>query len=113
MEHFSMNRPPYPAQRREVPPEAMLPGFLPWYYGAVPARPAAPPTPAPPVNPGGVQRLAYTVKEAAAALGVSPRTVYDLIHSSGFPCLRVGGRWKIPVEMLAEWVRQQAGGGGL
>ncbi len=54
--------------------------------------------------------LTYNVTEAAEALGVSRRTMYNLIHSQGFPTLRVGGRRLISRELLAGWVREQAGG---
>lgn len=54
--------------------------------------------------------LAYSVTEAAAALGISRRTMYDLLHQEGFPTLKVGGRRLISRELLAEWVRVQAGG---
>ena len=97
-----------------APPEGTPPG-VPVWYGCPPPWPSAapaytPPPPEPP-PPGGVRKLTYTVKEAAEALGVSVQSVYDLIHSDGFPALRVGGRWKISAELLAEWVRAQAGGG--
>lgn len=54
--------------------------------------------------------LTYNVTEAAEALGVSRRTMYDLLHKEGFPTLKVGGRRLISRELLAEWVRVQAGG---
>lgn len=54
--------------------------------------------------------LTYSVTEAAEALGVSRRTMYDLLHKEGFPTLKVGGRRLISRELLAEWVRVQAGG---
>lgn len=54
--------------------------------------------------------LTYTVKEAAEALGISRRSMYDLLHEEGFPTLKVGGRRLISRELLAEWVRTQAGG---
>lgn len=65
-----------------------------------------------PAGAGGVQRLTYNVKEAAAALGISTRSMYDLINQEGFPTVKLGGRRLISVELLAEWVRAQAGGGG-
>lgn len=74
----------------------------------------APEAPAPvPTGANGIQRLTYNVKEAAAALGISTRSMYDLINREGFPTVKVGGRRLISVELLAEWVRQQAGGGAL
>lgn len=108
--------PPSPEQR-SFPPEGMPPGpppawcgWPPPWYGAAPAH--ASPSPMLPEIPGGVRKLTYSVNEAAEALGVCRQTVYDLIHSSSFPALKVGGRWKISAELLAEWVRAQAGGGG-
>lgn len=56
--------------------------------------------------------LTYSVKEAAAALGISRRSMYNLIHQEGFPTLMVGGRRLISRELLAEWVRNQAKQGG-
>ncbi|MDE6590211.1 MAG: helix-turn-helix domain-containing protein, partial [Oscillospiraceae bacterium] len=49
-----------------------------------------------------------SVTEAAAALGISRRSMYDLIHREDFPTLRVGGRRLISKELLAEWVKNQA-----
>lgn len=54
--------------------------------------------------------LVYNVTEAAEALGISRRSMYDLIHREGFPTLKVGSRRLISRELLAEWVRAQAGG---
>lgn len=60
----------------------------------------------------GPGKLAYSVTEAAEALGVSRNGVYDLIHREGFPSLPVGGRRLISAELLREWVRDQARKGG-
>lgn len=54
--------------------------------------------------------LTYSVTEAAQALGVSRRTMYDLINREDFPTLKVGSRRLISRELLAAWVREQAGG---
>ena len=54
--------------------------------------------------------LTYSVTEAAEALGISRRSMYNLLHQEGFPTLMVGGRRLISRELLAEWVREQAGG---
>lgn len=53
--------------------------------------------------------LVYSVAEAARALGISRPTMYSLIHREGFPTLKVGNRRLISKELLAEWVRTQAG----
>lgn len=54
--------------------------------------------------------LTYSVTEAAEALGISRPTMYQLIHAEGFPTLKIGGRVLISKELLAEWVKKQAGG---
>lgn len=54
--------------------------------------------------------LTYNVTEAAAALGVSRRTMYELINRKDFPTLKIGGRRLVSRELLAEWVRVQADG---
>lgn len=54
--------------------------------------------------------LTYSVTEAAEALGISRRSMYDLINRADFPTLKVGGRRLISKELLAEWVKAQAGG---
>lgn len=78
------------------------------------ARRQLPPPQAPaPVLPGGVPKLTYSVEEAAEALGVSRSLVYRLIHQSGFPPVKLRGRRLISAELLAEWVRLQAGGAAL
>lgn len=56
--------------------------------------------------------LTYSVTEAAAALGISRRAMYDLLHREDFPTLKVGGRRLISRELLAEWVKTQAKQGG-
>lgn len=103
----------YPAQRSYAQ-EALPPGF-PWWFYVPPAAPAPPPVQSPvqsPAIPGAVPKLAYSVEEAAEALGVSRALVYQLIHQSGFPSVKLRGRRLISAELLAEWVRAQAGGGG-
>ena len=56
-----------------------------------------------------VEKLTYSVTEAAEALGVSRPTMYELLHREGFPSLKVGNRVLISRKRLAEWVDQQAG----
>lgn len=101
-------------QRRDVPPQAG-PVVYPWQYYAAPAPqwsapagPPAAPAQAPALPGGGVQKLAYSVDEAAQALGVSRSSVYNMIHMSGFPSMKIRGRRLIAAELLAEWVRRQA-----
>jgi excisionase family DNA binding protein len=60
-------------------------------------RPAAPEAPA-------VPRLALTVPEAAAAVGVSPRLVWGALSAGELRGVRVGRRRLILVEQLRAWL---------
>jgi len=44
-------------------------------------------------------------------LGVSPSSGYELMHTSGFPVLRVGNRMVVPKEKFRAWVEQHTAGG--
>lgn len=57
------------------------------------------------------EKMAVSVTEAAALLGVSRPTVYQLMRRADFPAFRVGARCLISREGLARWVDEQAGGG--
>ena len=46
----------------------------------------------------------------AQMLGVSPSSGYELMHTSGFPVLRVGSRMIVPKEKFIQWVEQNAAG---
>ena len=52
------------------------------------------------------ERLALSVGEAAASLGVSERLMRTLLPA--VPHIRLGSRVLIPVSMLDEWLRKQA-----
>ena len=56
-------------------------------------------------------KLAFTIPEAADAIGISDRKLRDLIHVEGFPAVRLGGRIVIPVDPLRDWLRAQAESG--
>lgn len=58
---------------------------------------------------GRPSELVYTAAEAAAVLKVSEPTMLDLCNSEGFPSFKVGRRWYISCEALAEWVLERAG----
>lgn len=56
-----------------------------------------------------MEKLAFTISEAARAAGVSRPTVYRWIRIPGFPVARIGGCTRIPVEAFRRWINQQAG----
>lgn len=55
------------------------------------------------------EKLAYNSKEAAAALGISLPTFYELSSRADFPCIRVGRRVLVPVDGLRAWLMREAG----
>jgi excisionase family DNA binding protein len=55
-----------------------------------------------------MQQLAYNIAQAAEAACVSEPTMRKLVNTDGFPALRVGRRWVIPVESFNAWLVQQA-----
>ena len=58
------------------------------------------------------EKLALDVTEAAALLGVSRPTMYDILNREDFhAAFYVGRRRKISREGLSEWVRKQTEGG--
>ncbi len=82
------------------------------FLGAVAAAAAQPGEGAPPIavsspaaKPTGAERLALSVDEAAAALGVDRRTVYAAVHSGELPGRRLGRRIVIGRDVLAAWFR--------
>lgn len=55
------------------------------------------------------EKLTLSVTEAAEALGISRRSMYELLNCDDFPAaLKIGRRRLISTELLAEWVRTQA-----
>jgi excisionase family DNA binding protein len=55
----------------------------------------------------GVQRLALSVAEAAAALGVSKDAVYDAVRCHELPAIRIRRRILIPVAALEQLLAQK------
>lgn len=54
------------------------------------------------------EKLALSVTETAALLGVSRPTVYELLNRDDFPSFRIGSRRVISRAGLERWVEQQA-----
>lgn len=56
------------------------------------------------------QPLTLSVREAAAHLGVSRNTVYDLIRADALPHLRIGNRLRVPTQPLRDWIAARTEG---
>lgn len=69
-----------------------------------------PTTPAPMLTNANadVPRLALRARDAAKAIGVSERTLFDLTRR-GLPCVRLDRAILYPVDALRAWLAAQAG----
>jgi len=45
-----------------------------------------------------------TTREAAERLGISTKTVVDLIYAEGLPAVRIRRQWRIPRAEFESWV---------
>jgi excisionase family DNA binding protein len=50
-------------------------------------------------------KLAYSLEETAALLGVHPNTVKKYVKSGELPSRRLGDRWLVPADGLRDWLR--------
>ena len=55
-----------------------------------------------------VEKIAYSVTEAAEAIGVGRSTMYEYINRADFPAFKVGGRVYVDVAGLREWSSRMA-----
>ena len=54
--------------------------------------------------------LFLNASQVAKVLGISPSSSYALLHSKGFPTLRIGGRMVVPRDQFIAWVEKHTGG---
>ena len=48
--------------------------------------------------------MMLNVVQVAAVLGISRAGAYELVHSEGFPALKIGSRIVVPKGRLREWI---------
>jgi len=65
----------------------------------------APTAPAP--QTVNVEPLAYSIRQCAAAIGVSERQIYVLAERDGLPTIKIGGRRLVRVADLRAWLAAQ------
>ena len=53
--------------------------------------------------------LMLNVVQVASVLGISRAGAYELVHSEGFPALKIGSRIVVPKDKLREWIDANAG----
>ena len=56
--------------------------------------------------------LFLNAKMVAQVLGIAPSSVYELMHESSFPVLKICSRMVVPKEKFIEWVERNTGGDG-
>lgn len=54
-------------------------------------------------------KMAYSITEMAAALGIGRNKAHELAKEPGFPIITLGRRKVIPVRALDEWLERKAG----
>lgn len=54
------------------------------------------------------QKPTLTLEEAGKILGAGMNTMYELVRTPDFPCLKVGKQWMVLHQGLYEWMKQQA-----
>ena len=55
-----------------------------------------------------IEKLCYSVANAAIAMDLCETEVRNLVHSEDFPAFRLGRRILISRDGLKEWVKEQA-----
>ena len=53
--------------------------------------------------------LMLRAEDVAKVLGISRAGAYELMHSKGFPTLRIGKRMMVNTQKLFEWVNENSG----
>lgn len=48
-----------------------------------------------------------TVKEVQQYLRISEKSAYQLLKSKGFPCIKIGGTYRVDKAKLIKWVNEQ------
>ena len=51
--------------------------------------------------------LALSAEDVSQVLGISRANAYALMHSKGFPTLKIGKRMSVPKDKLIEWMEKQ------
>ncbi|HEU5430482.1 MAG TPA: helix-turn-helix domain-containing protein [Thermomicrobiales bacterium] len=54
-------------------------------------------------------KLAYSIKEAAQALGIHTDLAYRMAQSGELPAVKLGARWLVPIAALEQWLVERAG----
>ena len=50
-----------------------------------------------------------TVKDINKYFHISINAAYNIIHSKGFPAIRIGNSFRVPRSVFIQWLKTQAG----
>ncbi len=53
-----------------------------------------------------MEKLTYSVAEAAAVLGISKSYAYQMVKEQRLPVLAIGSRRVIPIRQLEQWLEE-------
>lgn len=55
------------------------------------------------------EKMILTIEDLMRLLGIGRNKAYALMHSSGFPCMRVGRTYFITKKNLLKWLENNTG----
>ena len=55
--------------------------------------------------------LFLNAETVSKVLGISPASIYELMHEPDFPVLRIGNRMVVPKGKFIRWVEEKTAGG--
>jgi len=58
-----------------------------------------------------MEKSTISVQELSAYMGISLAKAYELVKQPGFPVLRIGTRFLIPVDSFNTWLNRKIEGG--
>ena len=53
-------------------------------------------------------KLTISISELSQYLGIGLSASYTLVHSQGFPVVKIGNRLLVPLSELEKWLSEQA-----
>lgn len=51
----------------------------------------------------------YTMKDLGEIMPIGTSNLYNLVHSEGFPSIKINRRILIPIEDFEDWIKKSAG----
>lgn len=55
-----------------------------------------------------IERQTLNIKELAQVMGCGENKARQIVRSKGFPCIKVGNRYLVPIAKFEEWLNNQA-----